>query len=148
MPRESSLGTWLVVLGLTVVGALGFAILRAQQLPEGPQSVAWDREPCAHCHMHVSEPSFAAQLHTTDGRVLHFDDPGCLLRFVVAQSPEVRATWFHDAKADAWIPGEKARFVKIEPTPMGYGLGATPGPAGRRYADVLAEARLLVGKGH
>ena len=125
---------------LALVGALGMALAWTEQLPDGPAPVAWDREACAHCRMHVGEPAFAAQLQLTDGRVLHFDDPGCLLRYEAEARPQVHAAWFHHVREDRWIPGARVAFVSVQPTPMGYGAGAVDaGEAGARApAEVLA----------
>ena len=58
-----------------LVGALLAACGRSSQ----PAPIAFDREPCAHCRMLISDPAFAAQLENADGEVASFDDPGCLL---------------------------------------------------------------------
>jgi copper chaperone NosL len=93
---------------------------------DGPRPIVWNKEACAHCHMLIGDPHFAAQIQTADGAVYDFDDPGCLLLFR-ASHPEidVRATWYHHVREDRWIPGERVAFVRSPaPTPMGYGLGA------------------------
>jgi copper chaperone NosL len=109
--------------------------------PEGPQPIAWDREPCAHCRMLIGDPAFAAQLTTTDGVVSSFDDPGCLLSAEASQ-PAVRERWFHHLREDRWIPGDRVGFVRVPRTPMGFGLGAVD--AGEPGALSLAEAREAV----
>jgi hypothetical protein len=111
-------------LALLVLGGLSLAVAWAQRPLEGPVPVAWDREACAHCRMHVGEPGFAAQLQTKEGRVLNFDDPGCLLRYEAEAHPEVHAVYFHHMSEDRWLPRERTAFVRADPTPMGYGLGA------------------------
>lgn len=108
-----------------------FLLLRAQQLPVGPVPVAWDKEACAHCRMHVGEARFAAQLQLADGRVLDFDDPGCLFSFRARDRSPVHATYFHHHTQDRWLTPAEAGFVPAMPTPMGFGLAAvdaaTPG---------------------
>jgi len=99
-------------------------ISRSEALPEGPQAVVWDRTPCAECRMSVGEPPFAAQLQTHDGRVLDFDDHGCLFRYVAENAPEVHAIYFHHVREDRWIPESRALFVPAGPSPMAYNLGA------------------------
>jgi hypothetical protein len=93
-------------------------------VPAGPVDVAWDREACAHCRMHVGDPRFAAQLHTTSGEVLNFDDAGCLLQHVAAAGDDVHAIYFHAQHGDEWIGSADVRFVTGQNTPMGSGLGA------------------------
>src|SRR5690242_12190335 len=101
MPERTRTGALLLAFaGLVALGGLGYALYRAQRLPEGPQPIAWDREACAHCHMHIGEPRFAAQLQTEDGRVLNFDDPGCLLAYDAAEHPRSRAVYFHHLRED------------------------------------------------
>jgi hypothetical protein len=106
------------------VVALGWFLMRAEAMPEGPQPVVWGKQACAFCRMHVSEPAFAAQLHTGEGEVLHFDDPGCLFSLEHARQPSVHARWFHHVREDRWLSGDDVGFIRVEPTPMGFGLGA------------------------
>lgn len=121
-----------------VAGGVAVLVARSGTPPEGPVEVAWDRHACARCGMLVSEPSFAAQLHTADGAVHYFDDPGCLLLWRAAHDPEVHATWFHHVDEERWLSGAAVGFVEASPTPMGYGLGAVE--AGRSGALSPAEA--------
>jgi copper chaperone NosL len=108
---------------------------------EGPQPIAWDREPCAHCRMLIGDPAFAAQLATAEGVVASFDDPGCLLS-AEASYPGARALWFHHLREDRWIAADRVAFVRVPRTPMGFGLGAVdPGEPG---ALSLAQAREAV----
>lgn len=130
------------LVALACVGALAVALRFTQRLPDGPVPVAWDWESCAHCHMHVGEPGFAAQLHTRDGAIHHFDDPGCLLRFLDENAPDVHALWFHHLREDRWIAGDRVAFVETSPTPMGFGLGAVD--AGTPGSINLAAARARV----
>lgn len=110
--------------------------------PEGPQPIVWDREPCAHCRMLISDPAFAAQLHGADGEVESFDDPGCLFARLEARRPAVRALWFHHVREERWIRGDAVGFERIDPTPMNHGLGAVD--AGAPGALSLEEARARV----
>lgn len=116
-------------IGLLVLLALGtvltLVVLRLQHtLPSGPEPVAWDRETCAQCHMHIGDPHFAAQLQTSDGQVFNFDDPGCLLRYIHERRPRIHAVYFHHYREDRWIPRTAVAFVPVSASPMGYGLGA------------------------
>lgn len=122
--------------------ALALWLLTACGPPEGPQPIVWDREPCAYCRMLISEPRFAAQLHTATNEVLSFDDPGCLLAWQDGHPEPARALWFHHLREERWIPGTEVAFERVTPTPMGYGLGAVD--AGGPGALSLAEARAAV----
>jgi copper chaperone NosL len=116
--------------------------LAACRAAEGPEPIAFDREPCAQCRMLISEPAFAAQLQTGRGEVYNFDDPGCLLRFLSERSPDVRALWFHHSSEERWLRETQVAFVEGRHTPMAYGLGAVD--AGTAGALDLAEAQARV----
>ena len=124
----------------TVSVALAAAALACAPA-EGPQPIAWDLEACAHCRMLIGDPSFAAQLTTTEGVVSSFDDPGCLLS-AEASLPDVRERWFHHLREGRWIRGDRVGFVKVPRTPMGFGLGAVD--AEEPGALSLAQAREAV----
>ena len=94
--------------------------------------------------MLVGDPAFAAQLHTDDGRVLHFDDPGCLLRHEPELDSGVRARWFRHHAEDRWLSGAAVVLVPVEqPTPMGYGLGAAERGTPEGLELEAARARVL-----
>ena len=116
-------GTVAVV--VVALASLGLLLARAQRPPAGVEPVAWDREACAYCRMHVGDPRFAAQLQTEAGEVLNFDDPGCLMRSVNERHPAVRAIYFHDAREARLRARDETGFVPMAVTPMGYGLAAT-----------------------
>ena len=112
--------------------------------PDGPVPIAWDREVCAECHMHIGDPRFAAQVQTGSGGVHSFDDPGCLYRWLDREGEgEVHAIWFRHVDEDRWIPGAEVAFVEREPTPMGYGLGAVPRGTPDSIEQPDARARVL-----
>lgn len=118
-----------LALALTAAAGFGWLLLQAQQLPAGVVPVAWDKEACAHCRMHVGERGFAAQLQLADGRVLNFDDPGCLFGWQEANPAKVHATWLHHHTEDRWLSREQAGFVAAHPTPMGFGIAAVDASA-------------------
>lgn len=138
----------LVPLAVAAAAALAVALglFLLQRAPTGPVEPAWDRQPCAHCRMHLSEPGFAAQLRTADGEVFFFDDPGCLFLWQAGRGEAPAAVYFHDLRAARWLAEADAGFVRVAPTPMAWGYGAVaraePGaiaPADARRA-VLAAA--------
>ena len=125
MSRIAHPALWLVILiGGGAATAVTFAALAAQRLPDGPVAPVFDKEACAACKMHVGEPRFAAQLQTTRGDVWFFDDPGCLAEHLIAEPPAVHAIWFHHHREDRWVSADRAGFVPVQPTPMGFGYGA------------------------
>ena len=137
---------WPVPLALLVVVAgvalVADVIRRAEALPRGPVAVVWDRTSCAECRMSVSDQAWAAQLQTKDGRVLDFDDPGCLFRFQAHDGAAAYAVYFRDVRGDRWLPEAEAAFLETGPSPMGYDLGAVP--AGTPGALTVADARATV----
>ena len=93
--------------------------------------------------MLVGEPAFACQLHSRDGLVLDFDDPGCLLLWRAEHPEAVRAAYLHLHDADRWLPLEAVAFRAVASSPMGYGLAAVPRGAadGLELADAVRRAR-------
>lgn len=130
----------LITLAVLAALAAGLvAVVRGSgALPDRPVPVAWDRETCGHCHMHVGEPRYAAQLVTEDGAVINFDDVGCALDYVAANRPRVHRLWFH-GEGDRWIAAADVAFLAAHSTPMGSGLVAVD--AGTPGAKTLAEVQ-------
>jgi hypothetical protein len=86
---------------------------------------AWGKQPCAHCHMLVSDPHTAAQLATRAGEHLYFDDVGCLIEHLAGRSGERPRAWIRDANGQ-WLDAFSARYRSGASTPMGYGIVADP----------------------
>lgn len=130
-------------IGAVAVAALVvFLVVFASAPPGGAVEPVWDRTSCAWCKMHVGEPAFAAQLHTVEGDVLFFDDPGCLFELEAERRPDVHARFFHHLREDRWLAGDAVAFVPVEQSPMGYGLGAVEkGSANAKDGLDLAAAR-------
>ncbi|HTM23198.1 MAG TPA: hypothetical protein VL172_21905 [Kofleriaceae bacterium] len=123
----------ILLIAAAAVTLVWLQVVRSNRLPDEPQPIAWDREPCAECRMHIGEPGFAAQLVLDDGRVLNFDDPGCLLKYVREQQPRIHRAWVHHRTDDRWLPLDQAGFVAADHSPMGYKLAAVdPGTPGAR----------------
>jgi len=116
-----------VLLPLLVIAGLVAGVIYWIESPaEGRQPVAWGNQACAHCQMHISNRYFAAQLHTRNGEVKHFDDPGCLFEWVADQTPSIKSAYFHHYdEQDTWLDYREVGFIDIDrKTPMGYGIGA------------------------
>lgn len=107
------------------------AMLLACSLPDSPQPIAWNKEPCAHCHMLIGDPAYAAQIITKDGTVLSFDDPDCAARYIAEHHPAIHRAWFRAGRGNEWIPIGDVAFIHAPTSPMGSGLAAvhrgTPG---------------------
>ena len=135
---------WIVpaVTAAALLAALLAVLVWLERPPGGPLEPVWDRESCAHCRMHVSEHGFAAQLHSVDGEVFFFDDPGCLLVWEAEHPGAARAVYFHHLRQERWLAEAVAGFVEVSPTPMDWGFGAVD--AGDPEALPLAEVRRRV----
>jgi hypothetical protein len=82
----------------------------------------WNKQPCAHCHMLLSDPQYAAQLVTKDGERLYFDDVGCLASYLASGARAVANVWVHTA--NGWRDAYSTRYASGASTPMGYGYMA------------------------
>lgn len=97
-----------------------------------PQPVAfhYGEDLCDHCHMTVADPSYAAQLVTTTGKVYRFDDIGCLAEFENSGTVEpemIHSRWVNWFLApDSMLATEDAVFLHSPElhSPMGHGLAA------------------------
>lgn len=109
---------------VAVVAAIVLIVRGGARVPDDLQPIAWNHQACAHCQMLVGDPHHAAQLITTEGDVLVFDDPGCALRYLDERAPRVHRMWFHHGTDDHWIPFDRTGFLTGGRTPMGSGLVA------------------------
>jgi len=124
MTRKAKLGWATAFLALAALVAV--LVMRAQAPPQGVRPIVWDKEICGECAMAVSDPRFAAQLQRSDGVVLNFDDPGCLLLHLDDHKPEIHALYFHSVEGEEWLDADQVGFAPEPRSPMGYGLGAVP----------------------
>jgi len=131
---------------VTLGAVLALAFLSCAR-EEGPVSVAWDRTRCAQCGMLVSDPVFAAQRHSEDGEVFHYDDPGCLLVTLDAIEHDHAAgpgrVYFHHHREDRWLRAHDVAFAGVVHSPMGYGLAAFArgqDPAALTITEAIARA--------
>ncbi len=97
----------------------------------GAVEVRWDREICARCAMAVSDRKFSAQVRggrkDKPAKVYKFDDLGCAVIWLDKQdwrSDERTEIWVTDHESGKWIDARDAWYVKLQGTPMDYGLGA------------------------
>lgn len=119
------------------------AVLVAACGVAGPEPLGWNEAACTHCHMTLADRRFGAEIVTTRGRLLPFDDAGCAAEHLSSRAiglDEVSSIWVIDyVHSDSLIAAATAHFVQSEAfhTPMGSGLAAT---ADRATADSLARA--------
>ena len=89
-----------------------------------PRPIAYGAEPCAHCHMSIADPRFVAEAVMTTGKVVAFDDIGCLASWLRAEERQVTALWVASFTSGEWLAAEQAAFLRTDSlrTPMASGL--------------------------
>lgn len=114
---------------------LGLLLAAAACGAPGPRPLAYGAENCAHCHMTLADARYGAELLTTTGRVIPFDDVGCLASFVATNgipAARVGSLWVSDfLPPHALLAVSRAVFLRSDAlhTPMDYGIVAlAPGP--------------------
>lgn len=109
----------------------------------GPVPLEWNEAGCTHCHMTLADRRYGAEIITTNGRALVFDDAGCAAEALATRElgvDEVSSVWVIDfTHPDSLIDANSATFVRSKEfkTPMGSGVIATSDPV---RADSLARA--------
>ena len=125
-----------------LVGAGVLAMTLACTSP-APRPIAYGTDQCAHCHMTLVDPRFAAELVTTTGKVLVFDDIGCMSRFIAGGTVavgDIHSTWAQDYLAPGtFLRTSQLHFVRSTAfhTPMSSGIAAVLHPGS---ADSLSSA--------
>lgn len=118
------------VAGARGLSWLGFLWLAAACGGSGPRPLAYGIEQCAHCHMTLADPRFSAELVTTTGRVIPFDDVGCLGTFVAGNgvaADQIRSLWVSEfLPPHTLLEVSRAVFLRSNSlhTPMDYGVVA------------------------
>ena len=110
----------------TVLIAFGMMTLMACSSP-GPRDLKVNEDMCAYCKMTITEPAFAAQLTTVQGRHYLFDDVACMAGYR-KENPNLKYDHFYVAdvcNASVFIDVEKATFLYSEDfrSPMGGNTG-------------------------
>lgn len=123
MKRLGSLLVGIVLIAGGVTAAIA-VITRLEAPPAGVREVIWDKQPCRECGMAVSSAAFAAQLHSADGQIFDFDDPGCLFAYVLREQPNIHAVYFHAMDSEHWLSESEVGFVPTTGSPMDLGWGA------------------------
>ena len=131
---------------IVVLAAVAWQVREGQRLADGPLPIAWEREACAHCLMHLSDPRFAVQLQTADGAVLNFDDPGCFFLYLAENEPPLHEVWFRDSRAERWLRRGEVGFVAAPATPMDLGLAAVAAGEPGALSYDAARARVVAGR--
>ena len=94
-----------------------------------PQPIAIEPgDMCARCRMEVSQKRYAAELLSSGGDALKFDDIGCMVRYTRdhALDPRRQSYFVMDHGTGRWLEGRVAVYVKSAgiDSPMSGGLAA------------------------
>jgi len=97
--------------------------------------------------MTMVDRRFAGELISTTGKIVPFDDVGCLALGAVAADPaRVHSVWVSDyLEPDSMVAADRMVFLRSDSvqTPMRYGIVAVrPGPAADSLVRVLAGVRM------
>ncbi|MFL5507605.1 MAG: hypothetical protein ACJ8AU_12055 [Gemmatimonadales bacterium] len=132
---------------IRLLAAAALAVLAACAAST-PRAIAFGAEACAHCHMSIADPRYAAVLLTTTGKTIAFDDPGCLLDYLASgaiAAGKVQGVWFHGfLEPDSVYSAADVQLVHSDTlrTPMASGLAVA-----HRGPGVAELERLVGGRG-
>ena len=118
-----------------LIGVVGLLAAAACRTP-GPRPLAFGADQCAHCHMTLADARFAGEIVTATGRVIPFDDVGCLAVFLTTgglSGARVHSVWVHDfARPDSLLDVSAVTFLRSDrfQTPMDYRVVALRPGAG------------------
>ena len=114
-----------IVLLLIVINA--FACNR--EVDYSAREINWDRDICVTCLMGLAEKEYSVQAINDRGKVIWFDDLGCLIEYM--DYPEWERfngdqskIYIGHCETGEWIDARKAWYRYGDKTPMGYGYGA------------------------
>ena len=113
------------------------ACARKGNWAEGMRPITWDRDPCAHCGMIISDRRFAAEIcGGPRGDAFKFDDIGCAIVWQRAKAKDypwsadpATRIWVADVASQGddptWLDARAARYLPGKTSPMGYNFGAS-----------------------
>jgi hypothetical protein len=95
--------------------------------------------------MTISDPRFVAEAVLTTGKVLAFDDIGCLATWLGTAREPVETVWVASFTDQAWLRAEEATFLRTDSlrTPMASGLIALRNPAAADSLRTMLGGTLL-----
>lgn len=122
-----------------VIVALALQSMSCSASVTAPPEIVVDRTACSHCGMFISEPVYAAAYQAEGGTARAFDDIGCMLKALRADTASPVEIWVQDAAGEGWLDADRALFVASPQlrTPMSGGILAY---ADEGAADIAAAA--------
>lgn len=106
-----------------------------------PKEPVWGKQSCEHCAMVLTDQETGAQVVTTAGDRLYFDDIGCMVAWTLEHRDEAAHRWVRAADTRTWLAPEAAGFEPRDRTPMGFGFVAVAPPGTLAWTDVVAAVR-------
>lgn len=113
---------------VALAAMLAASLTSACKSSEAPTEPVWDKEPCAHCRMLVSDKRYAAQVIDETGERHFFDDVGCMVLWTEAH-PRLAHAWVRGSTSGVWLEARSASYVHDARTPMDFGFEARTGGA-------------------
>ncbi len=99
---------------------------------EGPEDIAWSRDPCEFCRMIIDDRHFAAEVRGgPKNRITKFDDIGCAIHWIKQTGwtdEQVSEVWVTDHESGRWLDARQAHFLLGPRSPMGYDYAAMAEP--------------------
>jgi len=114
---------WNALIGMIVAISLFMFGCGKQEAQPVPIEEGVDK--CEVCHMHIADDQHATEIVLKDGKVLKFDDIGCMHTWLEKNGSEQVDTQFvRDYYTAEWLKTDQATFAydKSYQTPMGYGI--------------------------
>lgn len=114
----------IAVMVLLSAAVFGIILLGDPLATTGPEPIAYGKDTCARCRMHLARPGFAGELRDREGILKKYDDLGCLLLAIDSAHAEVPQAYAEVHPTGALIPLLTATLVVDSKTitPMGYGV--------------------------
>lgn len=114
---------WITTLG-AIVG-ISLMMMGCGKQEAQPAEIAEGVDKCDICHMHVPNDHNATQIVLKDGKVLKFDDIGCMHEWTEKNGTEtVDVQFVRDYYTAEWMKADQAAYAynATFKTPMSYGI--------------------------
>lgn len=114
----------------SVVAVVALLMLTVSCSPSGPAPIRYGKDECKHCKMTLTDQRFGAEIISSTGIVLKFDDMNCLVNYLnenSATSDKTKGIYVVDfSRAGEFIEVEKAMYVHSDElnSPMGGEVAA------------------------
>ncbi|MFC0296789.1 nitrous oxide reductase accessory protein NosL [Geobacillus jurassicus] len=112
-------GIWLAIF-IFIIGVITGCNQKAE-----PVAIDEKNDKCDFCHMAVGNNQFATELVLKNGKVLKFDDIGCMYQWMKEHKNEtVEAMFVRDYETNDWLEADQATYVYDQTirTPMAYNV--------------------------